>query len=122
MSTCQPISGMKMFQLLMKFQLFHSKLYILQSSNYTCNVNYFCGKLFAIKDNIFLYNQIMKLLHFLSVLCIFCEGNQILLLKSPVALYYIFTTLLKASGFLEIFCFHPCLLVSFYKKSSSRHS
>ena len=42
-------SVMKMFQILTKFRLFHSNLYLFQSSNYTSNVNYFCYKLFTIK-------------------------------------------------------------------------
>ena len=42
-SNCNRFSSvMKMFQILTKFRLFHSNLYLFHSSNYTSNVNYFC--------------------------------------------------------------------------------
>ena len=65
-------TGVKIFQLLIKFQIFTLNFHPFKYSNKTSTVNYFYKDLVTLDGNIFLYDGIMKLLHLLSsLLCTF---------------------------------------------------
>ena len=61
------MAGMKILLLLTEFQLFRPTFYQYQSSIYTSSLN------LTLRDSIFLYDELMKLLYPLTVLVYFCQ-------------------------------------------------